>query len=98
MACTQAHECVFLSTVSRSLIDIGLERKILLKVDLRKHSVIVWPGSICRQACYVAGSLRHCNEFWILYKADDLKTIRSFVGYLSKFDLNIIDLIYCIVA
>jgi hypothetical protein len=57
VACTQAHDGVFLSTVSRSLIDIGLERKILLKVDLRKHSVIVWPGSICRQAYYSGGLL-----------------------------------------
>jgi hypothetical protein len=52
VAWTQAHDVLFLSTVSRSIIDIGLERKIVLKLDLRKHGVIVWPGSICRQACY----------------------------------------------
>jgi hypothetical protein len=37
VACAQAHD-VFLSTVSRSLIDTGLERKILLKVDLKNRT------------------------------------------------------------
>jgi len=55
--CTQAHDGVFLSTVSRNLIDTGLKRKIMLKADLRKFGVIVWPGSICRQACYGGGLL-----------------------------------------
>jgi hypothetical protein len=48
--CTQAHESAFLSSVRRNIIDIGLERKILVRVYIKKQDVIVWPGPICRQA------------------------------------------------
>lgn len=57
VASTQAHDGVFLSSVDRSLTDISLERKIMLKVDLRKQGMIVWPGYICLQAFYYGGLL-----------------------------------------
>jgi hypothetical protein len=55
VVCTETHDGVFLTTVSRRLIDAGQEKKILLKVDLKKHGVIMWSGSVCRQACYCGG-------------------------------------------
>lgn len=63
VASTQAHDGVFLSSVDRSLTDRSLERKIMLKADLRKQGVTVWPGYICLQHVIMAGSCRQCNEF-----------------------------------